>query len=317
MNITPILYNSYLFPNGALLQGRLLHGPAIPTGEATNSWWTNTKRTLKLFQSKGVTKQKGKASLAGETFKFQTDHEGYFEIHLEQRQIARLNIPSTHWEPIEYSFEDVNEVFQGKALVANSSTRLGLISDLDDTVLRTNVYQKKRTIFQAIIGNAHRKKVIPGARAFLQSFSINQYPLVYVTRSPYELYPRVSKVFDLNDCPSGPLLMRRYNKDGKFGEKNPLTGQKYRMIKQVLQDAPNFPWVLVGDSSEQDTSIYLKLANEFPKQIAAIFIRIADRYSPDAAFEQRKKFHAPCLFRFFGSYEELPSPATILSLHLA
>ena len=50
-------------------------------------------------------------------------------------------------------------------------------------------------------------------------------------------------------------------------------GFKYRKIKKILKAYPGIPFVLIGDSGEKDTDIYIQLARDFPGRVKAIYIR--------------------------------------------
>jgi len=312
MDIVPVLYNSYLFPQGSYIHGRMLRGKAIPEGHPSNYWFTNLRRTVKLFTFKSWNALQGNCHFLGLKIPFTTDHEGYFEISLSQEHIEQLKPLENSWEPLRYTVEGTPLKAEGKILISNlTQTPLGLITDVDDTIVRTDVRNKKRTIWDATVGNAYRKKVFDGAADYLRSFTDMNAPCFYVTRSPYELYPRMCKVFDINKFPSGPLLMRRFSRGDSFHQSDFESGQKIRYIRQIMKDSEPMKWVLMGDSSENDTSIYLTVANEFPNQVAAIFIRLVDKRSSARAFEQRKKFHSPAPCKFFGHYNDLPSPTAI------
>lgn len=314
MDIVPVLYNSYLFPKGSYIHGRMLKGKSMPMGQPGNYWFTNMRRTLQLFTFQAWKELNGMCQFAGLELPFTTDDEGYFKITVDNKISTRLASLENRWEPLQYSFEGKSLEAKGKILITNPvQSPIGLITDVDDTIVKTDVRNKKRTIWHAVVGNAYRKKVFDGAADYLRSFTDLKAPCFYVTRSPFELYPRMCKVFDINKFPSGPLLMRRVKRKDSYHQHDFEAGQKIRFIRQIMRDSNPMKWVLIGDSSENDTSIYLTVAKEFPKQVAAIFIRLVDKKSCEQAFAQRKRFHSPAHFQFFGNYLDLPKPAEIIA----
>ena len=59
---------------------------------------------------------------------------------------------------------------------------------------------------------------------------------------------------------------------------NEQHGHKIANIKQLLQTFPHLPFVLIGDSGEQDPEIYRAVVKEYPERIRVIYIRSVDRH---------------------------------------
>jgi phosphatidate phosphatase APP1 len=59
-------------------------------------------------------------------------------------------------------------------------------------------------------------------------------------------------------------------------------GHKFKEIKQILDAYPHLPFVLVGDSGQEDPVIYQEVVKQFPNRILAIYIR-------DVQLPERKK----------------------------
>ncbi|MGV3657043.1 MAG: phosphatase domain-containing protein, partial [Chitinophagaceae bacterium] len=59
-------------------------------------------------------------------------------------------------------------------------------------------------------------------------------------------------------------------------------GHKFKEIKQILEAYPHLPFVLVGDSGQEDPKIYQEVVKQFPDRILAIYIR-------DVMLPERKK----------------------------
>ncbi|MCB0745311.1 MAG: DUF2183 domain-containing protein [Ignavibacteriae bacterium] len=48
---------------------------------------------------------------------------------------------------------------------------------------------------------------------------------------------------------------------------------KYKKIKNLINSNPSESFILIGDDTENDPSIYLQIKKEFPNQIESIYIR--------------------------------------------
>lgn len=51
-------------------------------------------------------------------------------------------------------------------------------------------------------------------------------------------------------------------------------------IKRILEAFPHLPFILIGDSGEQDPEIYRRVIEEFPRRIKVVYIRSVDN-KPD------------------------------------
>ena len=59
-------------------------------------------------------------------------------------------------------------------------------------------------------------------------------------------------------------------------------GHKLKEIRQILEAYPQLPFVLVGDSGQEDPVIYREVVEQYPGRILAIYIR-------DVLLPERKK----------------------------
>lgn len=83
---------------------------------------------------------------------------------------------------------------------------------------------------------------------------------------------------ELSDIPAGPILLR----DLGFDENKFLKeGHEHKLRKAIkIMDAyPNLPFILFGDSGQEDPQLYSRAATERPQQVKAIFIRDVDPQS--------------------------------------
>ena len=72
--------------------------------------------------------------------------------------------------------------------------------------------------------------------------------------------------------PKGPVLLRDFR--GPF-EKTPKPEKPHKQheIRNILNTYPHLKFILIGDSGEHDVDIYLEVAEEYPEQIIAVYLR--------------------------------------------
>jgi len=79
----------------------------------------------------------------------------------------------------------------------------------------------------------------------------------------------VEEVLDVHGVPAGPLFL----KDWSPSVLNKHRAHKLEVIRTLLRTYPELPFVLIGDSGEEDPEIYLQTVREHPGRIRAIYIR--------------------------------------------
>ncbi len=189
-----------------------------------------------------------------------TDGEGYFRLELEGAFPAG-------WNDVTLELlHPANAQATARVLVPARGARFGLISDLDDTVVTSNVTRKIRMILTAALSNARTRKPFEGVAAFYRALHAGVNPVFYVSKSPWNLYAPIVEYLEVQGLPQGPLLLRDF---GFFTDKN----HKTRAIEEILLTYPALEFVLSGDSGEQDPQIYAEIVRRFPDRVRAIYIR--------------------------------------------
>lgn len=207
-----------------------------------------------------------------------SDKEGYVDVQVPHTQGNRQE--QTRWLPFIYRLLHPEHTFVTSAdiLLPGTGVDFAVISDMDDTVIDTGVASafKWRVLVNSISTHAHKRRPLEGVQEFYQALHtgkalLNSNPFFYVSNSPWNLYEYLSAFLKHNNFPPGPLLLR--DLAITFGSGKLEDGAKYRTIMRILTAYPHLKFILIGDSAELDTDIYIRLARQFPDQIHSIFIR--------------------------------------------
>ena len=156
----------------------------------------------------------------------------------------------------------------------------GVISDIDDTVLMTNVKSlfKLRMIFNSIFLNPLRRRPIDKASELYTKLRGDigvDMPFIYLSNSPWNMFYYIRSFLDHYKFPQGILLLRDFGLQ-MLQKKKPLEQQnKYLLAEKMLNIFPNTTFTLLGDSAEHDFDIYTKLLHSYPARISRIIIRKA------------------------------------------
>ncbi|WMT57100.1 App1 family protein [Truepera radiovictrix] len=278
----PLLIQSYLgygTPERAFLLGRVLEDKGITPSEADASLWENFRGTLKRFRSNEVPHARIGVAVGGALQEIIADDEGHLSTWLplppgvaQAGELLSLQLtllePQREGTPLEAT---------ASVLIPGPGARFGVISDIDDTVLQTGATSLRSLARQVLFGNAHTRLPFEGVAAFYEALGrgrgAEENPLFYVSSSPWNLYDVLVQFMELNDIPLGPLLLRDWGIGAT--ELLPLShgAHKRHAIEQILTTYPELPFILIGDSGQEDPEIYHQVVHDFPERILALYIR--------------------------------------------
>ena len=258
------------------LCGRVLEDEGFRPSRSTDRAWRNLVAMYKRFESDEVPGARVCARYAGIATEAVADREGYFSVEFPSRAKA-ANGP-WHDVSLELLAPRPGARAIGRVLVPPATARFGVISDLDDTVVQSHVSAKLRMVLALALSNAHTRKPFAGVGAFYRALHAGATggegnPIFYVSKSPWNLYAPLIEFLKHQDIPLGPLLLRDYGMHLLRAK----GGHKERGIDRVLETYPRLPFVLIGDSTEQDPEIYSEMVRRYPRRVRAIYIRSVRR----------------------------------------
>lgn len=276
-----IYFRGYGSETAVSLTGRVLRQRDLPTASDNSRFWENLVATYQRFESDEVPGVTVRVEAFGKAYTTVTNEEGYFEV--------MINPPDTlpagrAWYPVTYALEGVTQPNgqavekQGHLMISPPYSQFGIISDIDDTVLVTGATSILQTARLTFLGNAYTRLPFAGVAAFyraLQSGPVTTLfnPIYYVSSSPWNLYDLLIDFFRIQGIPKGPLLLRDLGlSEAQFGASSHHE-HKLAMIEKVMAVNPQLPFVLIGDSGQQDPEIYSQVVRNHPTRIKAIYIR--------------------------------------------
>ena len=162
-------------------------------------------------------------------------------------------------------------------LTPPASARYAVVSDIDDTIVATNVTSKMKMALTVLLSNAHTRMPFAGLPAFYRALrdgigGNEENPFFYVSNGPWNLYPLVLDFLSLNEIPVGPLFLRDFGDELLFPS-TPEGTHKLARIDRLLETYPDLPFILIGDSGERDPEIYSEIVERHPDRVRVIYIR--------------------------------------------
>lgn len=267
------------------LKGRVLEDKGIKAASERDSLWDNLANMYRRFNSKEIPYAQVSAVFQGIEERVIADEEGFFDVWIEPPESLP---PDRLWHPVKLKLlepqrEGTGGVeAEGHVLIPPPSSEFGVISDIDDTVIytnATNLFKMARTVF---LGNARTRLPFKGAAAFYRGLmrgsaanALN--PLFFISSSPWNIYDLLSDFFRLQDIPPGPLLLRDWGITEDEFLPTRHGSHKFKSIRRIMDLYSGLPFILVGDSGQEDPEIYQEVVGNYPGRILAVYIRNVSR----------------------------------------
>lgn len=227
-----------------------------------------------------------------------TGPEGYvrFDVALNP---GNPTPPRTRWEQATlrwHAGESRPAETTAYILTPGEQTRIGIISDIDDTILETGVAGGMRSIvrnWKRVMAQMPSERiVVPGATTFLSAIGggpMDQIepgspidpsapearvrPVFYVSSSPWNLFSYLVAFKRERGLPLGPVMLRDWGFNRRTLGKEGHGSHKREAIRRILKTFPHLQFALIGDDTQKDLVAFGSIAKEFPGRIAAVFIR--------------------------------------------
>jgi phosphatidate phosphatase APP1 len=255
-------------PAGAVVRGRVLDDPAPSEAVEGEGVGAAARRTLRGFVTDELPGVPLRVEVGGATADVVSDEEGYFVARLPSPDLASPWTEGTVTLAAAYRGLESAPPAPVRVRVPAPGARFGVISDVDDTVLQTGVQRVGHMLRQTFTGSALTRTPFPGAAALYRDLAEGELnPFFYVSSSPWNLHAFLVAFLEHRDFPLGPVLLRDLLGSGAGRE------PKHGRIREVLTAHPDLPFVLIGDSGEQDPQVYADTVREFPDRILAVYIR--------------------------------------------
>ena len=185
-----------------------------------------------------------------------TDKDGFYDIEIDvpkdipfKRTNGTVSIQQNSSFPLKKSSK-ISNTFD--VIMPNpKEVRFGVISDIDDTILQSDVTNPLKLLYNTILVSTENREATPGTPKFYNEIHDNLNPFFYISNSPLFLYQSVKQFIEDKKFPTGPILLR--NLDIKE-LRNSM--HKKETIARVLDSYTELEFILIGDSSEQDLQIY-------------------------------------------------------------
>ena len=161
-------------------------------------------------------------------------------------------------------------------LVVDPRNSIGIISDIDDTILVTGVLRKGTMLKNSLmVTPEHREAVAGMAELYRKLVQKNPAPeataIFYLSASPRQLTDNLRRFLTASGFPRGVLQLRGTSAESGDTAKD-HEAYKLRHIETILAAFPKLSFQFFGDDAERDPEIYAKIREKYPDRVAGIWI---------------------------------------------
>ncbi len=267
-----------------IVRGRVLGENGLRDAQDQDGTWNNLLNSYRRFNSKELPYARLRLKYGGIVSEVEADEEGYFEAALVAGNLS----VDEGWQTVQVELiEPVDdEITMAQVLVPAQSAEYGIISDIDDTILKTFATDLIKVAKLTFLNSAKMRMPFAGVAAFYHSLvngmsGSDQNPIFYVSSSPWNLYDLLIDFMKIHDIPLGPLMLRDLGIDENKFITSGHGDHKTAQISRILNAYPDLPFILLGDSGQHDPEIYRNIIKAFPKRIKAAYIRDVSQEARD------------------------------------
>lgn len=283
-SIIIVPFNGYGNAKHIFLVGRVLKNNRVGQSNPEDNVWNNVKKMIRRFRTVVIPGVKISAKFQGQSFFATTNEEGYFEFSIrlppssEEFQ-GKVKIQLTLIEKVIKNQKEVSSI--AEVFIPKQEANYGVISDIDDTIIPTGAMRLSEMLKTTFAKNAYTRVPFTGVSALYKKLENGKSgqdgnPFFYVSSSPWNLYDFLWDILHIHAIPAGPLMLR----DIGLSRTELIAGShkthKIKQIRKILDLFIEVPFLLIGDSGQDDPEIYLEIVSQYPGRILMVFIRDVD-----------------------------------------
>ncbi|WP_052367250.1 App1 family protein [Paraoerskovia marina] len=224
------------------------------------------RRGYRSFFSAPAPGERVDVQIAGRSVALHADRGGYLHATVD----ADLE-PGRH--EVTYRVA-TGECVTGDVVVVAPGERLGVVSDIDDTVLVTALPRPLVAAWNTFARHPSARHTVPGMAGLYRGIQAAHpdAPFVYLSTGAWNTAATLRRFLQTHGFPAGPLLLTDWGPTNT-GWFRSGPEHKNAELDRLVQEFPDVRWLLIGDDGQHDPEIYARAARLYPDHVAGIAIR--------------------------------------------
>ena len=259
-----IAYTGYGTPQWVRVLARVL---LAPPGVADRS--TVAMRGWRHFVSAKVGGVPLRVQVGDQAQMVESGRGGYVDVVLPA-QLA----PGWSQVTVTITGDGDSDAVQAPVRIVGPDERLGIISDIDDTVLMTALPRPLLAFWNTFVRHEESRKPVPGMAELFRTLRAADPDafVVYVSTGAWNVAPALRRFMRRLGFPEGPLLLTDWGPtpEGWF-----RSGQDHKRatLRRLVDEFPQLRWVLVGDDGQHDPALYDEIVWARPGDVRMVAVR--------------------------------------------
>lgn len=272
------LYRGYVNDQELIVFGHVFSSWAPDKYEIDRKGYRHAKSVFKMFTIDPMKNVRVNLKFKDLEVSTKTLDDGYFRFTIPYNEFLESG---WHKFSVSCQLNDKGIVEQGELLKPFKS-KLGIISDIDDTFLMSYTHNFFKKLYVVLTQNINNRKlyddVVPHYQALSlagqeEEGSFNSF--FYVSSSEWNLYEFILQFTRLHDLPKAIIKLKKIKTglgDFLFSGRG-SHDHKFIKIKDIISFYPVLDYVLLGDDSQKDPYLYERVCKIFPTNVKAVYIR--------------------------------------------
>lgn len=208
-----------------------------------------------------------------------TDRAGLLDLTVTDHGLA------PGWRHVTLESPQAQTVEAAVHIVA-STQRFGIISDIDDTILTTNLPRPLTAFWNTFVRAEAERIPVPGMATMYREFVADHVapvdgagteqgvavPVIYVSTGAWNTAPHLTRFIRRHGFPQGPMLLTDWGPTNS-GWFRSGPEHKREQLRRIARELPHIRWILVGDTGQKDPVLYRDFTEEHPELVRAIVLR--------------------------------------------
>lgn len=263
-----VAYTGYGSPEFARVLGRVLLSRSSTnraSGHASHP--ENGQRGWRAFLAAPAMDVPVTVTLGGHRTTTRSDRSGYVDVTIPLPDLE------PGWHEATLAAEDAEPV-GAPVHIIDPQVRIGLVSDIDDTVITTRLPRPLIAAWNTFVRHETARHIVPGMALLYRELLAEQpgAPMFYLSTGAWNVAPTLTRFLKRHSYPPGPLLLTDWGptNSGWF-----RSGQEHKRttLHRLAREFPQIRWTLIGDDGQHDPKIYSDFAHARPEAVETIVIR--------------------------------------------
>ena len=274
------LYRGYGNRRNCIVQGHVYHAKSKIHENRRFSLWQNFIAIIQKYLHRPASNIELEIEINGKCFRTTSQKDGHFVFSIQNHAL------DVGWHEVSVKLltpivDQAGDIQVRNEILIQDSFPVGIISDIDDTVILSHSVYKLKKFYTLISKDGPGRAAVEGISKLYQNIlrmhNPIQSPIFYVSSSEWNLYALILQFMTHNRFPKGILLLKalKTNLREIFQSGYGSHDHKIEKITSILEMYPDQEFFLFGDNGQHDASIYAQLVEQNGSQIRGVFIRKA------------------------------------------